>query len=271
MDPLTRAWLSALAGAGVVGGLSCWSAACTTTARRSGSPTRRPRRSARSRPARSGSAASIEPAEMTLISRAPERAVRLLPRRPSATAGDPWPPDRGYTEERSIGFRVRDATGSIRVFPRGARFDAPVRFEADRDVGRRAGRARHPTRGPTPDRRGRPRGGRRRAADRRGTPSESAPLAGRRRRDGRRSLPRDAARAGRRGHDRRAGAPLLRSARSGRGRRRATAPDRRSTTPRSRPTSPRPRRGRHARRRPAEAWGNAAIPGFGIGRPVDGR
>lgn len=40
----------------------------------------------------------------------------------------------GYAEERSIGFRIRDATGSLRVFPRGARFDAPVRFERETDL-----------------------------------------------------------------------------------------------------------------------------------------
>ena len=45
--------------------------------------------------------------------------------------GDRRTPDSGYTEERSIGFRVRDETGSLRVFPRGARFDAPVRFEGE--------------------------------------------------------------------------------------------------------------------------------------------
>lgn len=37
-------------------------------------------------------------------------------------------------EERSIGFRVRDTTGSIRVFPRGARIDAPVRFSDETGV-----------------------------------------------------------------------------------------------------------------------------------------
>ena len=31
-------------------------------------------------------------------------------------------------EERAVGFRVRDATGSLRVFPRGARWDAPICF-----------------------------------------------------------------------------------------------------------------------------------------------
>jgi len=33
-----------------------------------------------------------------------------------------------FDEERGIGFRVRDASGSIRVFPRGARLDIPDRF-----------------------------------------------------------------------------------------------------------------------------------------------
>lgn len=36
-------------------------------------------------------------------------------------------------EERAVGFRLRDASGSIRVFPRGARWDAPLRFEAASD------------------------------------------------------------------------------------------------------------------------------------------
>jgi hypothetical protein len=30
-----------------------------------------------------------------------------------------------FEEERSVGFRIRDATGSLRVFPRGARWDVP--------------------------------------------------------------------------------------------------------------------------------------------------
>ena len=32
-------------------------------------------------------------------------------------------------EERAIGFRVTDDSGEVRVFPRGARWDAPVRFD----------------------------------------------------------------------------------------------------------------------------------------------
>ncbi len=36
-------------------------------------------------------------------------------------------------EERAVGFRVRDATGSLRVFPHGARWDAPMCFRDQSD------------------------------------------------------------------------------------------------------------------------------------------
>lgn len=75
----------------------------------------------------------VEPAEMTLVS--------LLQSVPSVyydakvgSSRDGRGGTVGYEEERSIGFQVRDATGSLRVFPRGARFDAPVRFEGQTDL-----------------------------------------------------------------------------------------------------------------------------------------
>lgn len=75
----------------------------------------------------------VEPAELTLVS--PLQSVPCVYYRSTVGkdqdrrgAGD------GYAEERSIGFRIRDATGSLRVFPRGARFDAPVRFEGETDL-----------------------------------------------------------------------------------------------------------------------------------------
>jgi len=37
-------------------------------------------------------------------------------------------------EERGVGFRVRDESGSIRVFPSGARIDAPDRYDAQSDM-----------------------------------------------------------------------------------------------------------------------------------------
>jgi len=38
-----------------------------------------------------------------------------------------------FDEERAVGFRLRDASSAIRVFPRGARWDAPLRFDAASD------------------------------------------------------------------------------------------------------------------------------------------
>ena len=71
----------------------------------------------------------IEPAEVTLVSLL--QSVTCVYYRSSVdSGGDRWPMDRGFSEERAVGFRVRDATGTMRVFPRGARFDAPVRYEA---------------------------------------------------------------------------------------------------------------------------------------------
>jgi len=72
----------------------------------------------------------IEAAEMTLVS-----LLQSVPcvyyRATIGNGGNRRTADSGYTEERSIGFRVRDETGTLRVFPRGARFDAPVRFQGE--------------------------------------------------------------------------------------------------------------------------------------------
>lgn len=38
-----------------------------------------------------------------------------------------------FGEELAVEFRLRDASGTIRVFPRGARWDAPLRFDAASD------------------------------------------------------------------------------------------------------------------------------------------
>ena len=62
--------------------------------------------------------------------------MRLLPgdRRQRRRRRRRQVPESGYTEERSIGFRVRDATGALRVFPRDATFDAPILFEGQADL-----------------------------------------------------------------------------------------------------------------------------------------
>lgn len=72
----------------------------------------------------------IEPAELTLISLL-QSVPCVFYRASIGNGGDHGTPDSGYTEERAVGFRVRDDTGIVRVFPRGARIDAPVRFDGE--------------------------------------------------------------------------------------------------------------------------------------------
>jgi len=68
----------------------------------------------------------VEPAELTLVS--PLQSARCIFYR--ASIGQPSDADDEpvFEEERSVGFRVRDGSGSVRVFPRDARFDVPDRF-----------------------------------------------------------------------------------------------------------------------------------------------
>lgn len=69
----------------------------------------------------------VEPAELMLVS--PLQARDCVWYRARVTAsGD----DGGdlLDEERGVGFRLRDGSGSIRVFPRSARLDVPDRFDA---------------------------------------------------------------------------------------------------------------------------------------------
>lgn len=71
----------------------------------------------------------VEPAELTLVSLLTSTpCVYYRASIDSEGEGSPVE-DGGFQEERSVGFRVRDATGSIRVFPRGAHVDAPVRLD----------------------------------------------------------------------------------------------------------------------------------------------
>jgi hypothetical protein len=66
----------------------------------------------------------IEPAELILVSVL--QSVPCVYYRSTIRDDDD---DLGDIEERAVGFRLRDATGTIRIFPRGARIDAPTRFE----------------------------------------------------------------------------------------------------------------------------------------------
>ena len=69
----------------------------------------------------------IEPAELTLVSLL-QSAPCVYYRASIGNGGDASIPDSSYAEEHSVGFKVRDSTGSLRVFPRDARVDAPLRF-----------------------------------------------------------------------------------------------------------------------------------------------
>jgi hypothetical protein len=68
---------------------------------------------------------TIERAEVTLVSPLQSRDCVWYRSRVRSSGRDE---QELFAEERAIGFRVRDATGTIRVFPRGARIDAPDRF-----------------------------------------------------------------------------------------------------------------------------------------------
>jgi hypothetical protein len=98
----------------------------------------------------------IEPAEVTLVS--PLQSVPCVWYRARVkSSGD----DDGevFAEERAIGFRVRDADGSIRVFPAGARFGAAQRFAGQTSfmgdppagLNPRIGSAFGPAAGPDPE------------------------------------------------------------------------------------------------------------------------
>jgi hypothetical protein len=77
----------------------------------------------------------IEPAELTLVS--PLQSTTCVYYRSTIDGADDGidiGPDLGglgadFFEERAVGFRVRDASGDIRVFPRGARWDAPATLD----------------------------------------------------------------------------------------------------------------------------------------------
>ncbi len=70
----------------------------------------------------------IETAEVLLIS--PLQSAPCVYYRSTIESGDDdiGDPD-DVVEERAVGFRVVDESGDVRVFPRGARWDAPVRFD----------------------------------------------------------------------------------------------------------------------------------------------
>jgi hypothetical protein len=67
----------------------------------------------------------VAPAEVLLVS-ALQSAPCVYYR---STVRERGNDDLVLTEERAVGFRVRDETGEVRVFPRAARWDVPARFD----------------------------------------------------------------------------------------------------------------------------------------------
>jgi len=69
----------------------------------------------------------VEPAELSLLSPLQsERCVYYLARITETRDRDRH---TVFNEERAVGFRVRDETGTVRIFPRGARWDMPWRLD----------------------------------------------------------------------------------------------------------------------------------------------
>ena len=71
---------------------------------------------------------TVEPAEVALVSALQSRRCVYYRSRISETRG-PGGGSEAFDEERAVGFVVNDGTGAIRVFPRGATFDVPERFD----------------------------------------------------------------------------------------------------------------------------------------------
>ena len=72
---------------------------------------------------------TAEPIELTLVS--PLQSATCIYYRARVT--DTGDNDGGevFNEERAVGFRVRDDSGDVRVFPAAARFDVPDRFDEE--------------------------------------------------------------------------------------------------------------------------------------------
>jgi hypothetical protein len=70
---------------------------------------------------------TVEPAELALVS--PLQSARCVYYRARIRESGRDDDRTVFEEERAVGFRIRDASGTVRVFPRAARFDVPARFD----------------------------------------------------------------------------------------------------------------------------------------------
>jgi hypothetical protein len=94
---------------------------------------------------------AVEPAEVLLVS--PLQSAECVYYRSRISDASEGEGRDAFREERAVGFRVRDASGAVRAFPRGAAFDVPDastraptgmagRSGSDRGSGRCSRRAR---------------------------------------------------------------------------------------------------------------------------------
>ena len=70
---------------------------------------------------------TVEAAEVSLVSPLQSMACVFYRSRIDESDGDGM--STAFREERAVGFRIRDDSGTVRVFPRDARFDVPVSFD----------------------------------------------------------------------------------------------------------------------------------------------
>ena len=69
---------------------------------------------------------TAEPIELTLVS--PLQSTPCVYYRSRVVESGESDTDV-FREERAVGFRLRDPSGAVRIFPRGGRFDVPDRFD----------------------------------------------------------------------------------------------------------------------------------------------
>ena len=74
----------------------------------------------------------VEPAEVTLVS--PLQSERCVYYRAEIDESRGDNEAKVLDDERAVGFRVRDPSGDVRIFPRAARFDVPFRFDERTDA-----------------------------------------------------------------------------------------------------------------------------------------
>lgn len=122
MDPT----LLALAGAGVVGGVAALGRGFAGYRAATGISDTSPSRIASAAVGELLVTGVVETAELTLVS--PLQSAPCVYYRATIDDNDDGAVHDAFREERAVGFTIRDETGSLRVFPRGARFDVPARF-----------------------------------------------------------------------------------------------------------------------------------------------